>query len=84
MTSVILNCKLNEKEGGIDFEIRFGQDDNPTTEEKAAAVYMMPYMRNAFEKAIEEAETKAKAIAQKQEPKIEETIDGGPKIITLD
>ena len=74
---------MNEKEGGIDFEIRFGQDENPTTEEKAAAVYMMPYMRQAFEKAIEEAEAKAKAIAEKQ-PKIEETIDGGPKIITLD
>lgn len=81
MTSVILNCKLNEKEGGIDFDIRFGQDENPTNEEKAAAVYLMPYVRQAFEKAIEDAEAKTKA---QQAAKIEETLDGGPKIITLD
>lgn len=81
MTSVILSCKLNEKEGGIDFEIRFGQDENPTNEEKAAAVYLMPYVRQAFDKAIADAEEKTKA---QEGPKIEETLDGGPKIITLD
>lgn len=80
MTSVILSCKHNQAEGGIDFEIRFGQDENPTNEEKAAAVYFMPFVKQAFEKAIAEAEAKTK----EQQPKIEETLDGGPKIITLD
>jgi len=81
MTSVILSCKFNQEAGGIDFEIRFGQDENPTNEEKAAAVYLMPYIKQAFEKAIQDAEAKAK---EQQGPKIEETLDGGPKIITLD
>lgn len=80
MTSVTLSCKHNAEGGGIDFEIRFGQDENPTNEEKAAAVYFMPYIKQAFEKGIADAEEKTKA---KSEPKIEETIDGGPKIITL-
>jgi hypothetical protein len=83
MTSVILSCKHNQAEGGIDFEIRFGQDENPTNEEKAAAVYFMPYMKQAFEVAIKEAEAKTKQ-QQEEAPKIAETLDGGPKIITLD
>lgn len=64
----------------MEFQVKFGQEGEPSLEEKAAAVFIMPYVKNALETALRDAEEGAK----KKEPKIEETLDGGPKIITLD
>lgn len=80
MTSVILTCKATE-DAGMEFQIKFGQED-PTNEEKSAALFMMPYVKNALELAMKEAEDRNKTA--EEGPKIDEPLDGGPKIITLD
>lgn len=81
MTNIIVSCKKNEENSGIDFEISFGQQGDPSNEEKAAAIYLMPFVKNAVEVALREAEEKAK---EQNKPSISETVDNGPKIITLD
>ena len=81
MTSITLSCKAEENKG-VNFEIRFGQDENPTVEEKAAAVFLLPYVKEALERGLNDAEKGAKA--KQEEQKIQKTIDGGPSIITLD
>lgn len=87
MTSIIVSFKQSE-ETGMDFDIRFGQEGEPTTEEKAAAVFFMPYVKKAVEDGIKEAEERTKLAEEKKkegsESKVQDSIDGGPSIITLD
>lgn len=77
MTSVNINCIYKGEKEGMNFEIRFGQEGESCNEEKAACIYLLPFVKEAMEKAIRQAENK-------DQPKIETSLDGGPSIVTLD
>lgn len=90
MTTVSIECKLNEEGGAMDFEIRLAQDEKVKNEEKSAAMFLVPYVQKALELAMKDAESRTngqlKDAGEVKEEKIDLTtpLDGGPTIVTLD
>jgi hypothetical protein len=86
MTSVMIQCKFETENKGMDFEIRMSQDENVCNEEKSAAMFLLPYVQKALELALEDANKKlgGQVIDKPAEGEIVTSIDGGPTIVTLD
>jgi hypothetical protein len=87
MTTVSIECKLNEEGGAMDFEIRLAQDDKVKNEEKSAAMFLLPYVQKALELGMKDAEARSGGTlkdAGEVKPDLAEPLDGGPTIVTLD
>lgn len=85
MTSVMIQCKYDKEGKGMDFEIRMSQDEEVCSEEKSAAMFLLPFVQKALEAGLEEANQKlgGKIVDKPNESEIKTTLDGGPAIITL-
>jgi hypothetical protein len=90
MTTVSIQCKHNEENKVMDFEIRLAQDENVCNEEKSAAMFLVPYIQKALELAMKDAESKSGGELKDagevpaEESELTKPLDGGPTIVTLD
>lgn len=64
MTSIIVECKTNPEGKGIDFNVRLAQDENPSEEEKMAALFLLPFVKEAFQKAMDKADEAQKKMEE--------------------
>lgn len=62
MTGIIVECKTNPEGKGIDFNVKLTQNDEATNEEKMAALYLLPFVKKAFEEAMLKADEEQKKV----------------------
>ena len=70
MTNIIVSCTTNTEGKGIDFNVRLGQDENATEEEKMAALFLLPFVKEAFQKAMDAADQQQKKMDEENKSTI--------------